>query len=192
MATDDCASLTVQMPKSLRERARRVAKRLRATTGQLIREGLDARLDHYEAKFHEEDAAIELAKITKREERERRRRVGEPLAPLPRLDGFGLRAGAADAEDKFAAIYAKHAPLILAAPAGAVRRLAVVETIEDVKRAAPLLHPSDGEIIAALDRACAALRVAEKDKPQADAPVAVVDPKRIKTYGKVPASERNE
>ncbi len=159
MGTDNTATVVVSLPGDLRERARKIAKKHRTSTAQLVRDGLAAHVALIEAR----DRAEEQLRRAEREGKRglhRLRRLGEsPLAPtaLRPIDAPPER----EVEDDPAApIYAQHAALVLAALDGKSleKRLRVQEAVAAVKRMNPLTHPSDREILARLEREVHRLR----------------------------------
>jgi predicted transcriptional regulator len=172
--------LPLELTSELHRRIHKIAKRLGATSSQLARDALARMADEYEAKFREESDR-------KRREREgiRGERSLTPIQPItksklgPRPLGepeLELEAGP-DTEAQPTNLYLEHAAKIARAMnAPLEKRLAVEEALRDIKRSAPLTHPSDAEILRELERAVLKLlherkqqEIVQRLKQEADA-----------------------
>lgn len=162
----DVATLSVHMPISLRERARRIAKQLRTNTNQLIRDGLEKHLDTLEEKrLAEEKRAAEDKELRRRINGRALPKLGEsPLGPKKRVES----AENEQAEnppppvqvDPLDEVYDRHAVLIASAVRDGLlldKRLRVAEALMEIKRLAPLTHPPDSVIVSELERRVVAL-----------------------------------
>lgn len=209
--SENVAALTCYMPTELRERARRVAKKLRTSTVQILRDGLVERLDMLEAKMREQK---DRDRADKEETRTMRtmRKLGEKLPPLaspppPAPPSGSSEALGAPAEvDRFAAIYEQHGRKIFEALDSPLEKHArTMEAVAAVKRAAPLTCPSDYRILEALERVVLRLReeapakkptlsLLQPKKPQLDRTFdelvgRIIDPTRVRTRGSAPPDD---
>jgi hypothetical protein len=144
--------LTIYFPIDLRERARKVAKRLRSTTADLVRQGLDEVLVRHEEKFRieEERKHIDKQKMRGRVLRPLGERGDDPLAPQ-KLD---YESETEESLDLSEVIYAQQAARLLdVLGAPSELRLRKLEAISAVRKHSPLTCPeSDTEIVKILEK----------------------------------------
>lgn len=152
MKEDDTQAFHLHIPAVLHARAKRVAKRIRSSITALSCEGLREKVEHYESRFRVEDERNRAEKEAKRSINGRTMAVlgKSPLAPITHAPA-PVPAAIPHHLDP---IYHTHAEII----AGAVRRnspsekqLRLLEAIAAVKHEAPLTHPPDDDIVAALE-----------------------------------------
>lgn len=181
------AVLQLHMPSELRERVRRISKRTRLSASHIARDGLTERVEYYEAK---ERADKERRR---RDPNERGLRGLDERQPLDRRT-----AKSADTDNPIHSLYLTHARRLFEVidDPNAVheKRIRLNDAITAIKRQCPLTYPSDGEIMAYLERLIVELRVeaadGEEQPEPVDATAAVpdftrrsIDLSKVKTFG---------
>lgn len=163
---ENVAFLNIGFPRKLRDRAHAIAKKYRTSTTKLVNEGLTERLKQIEAEERAEEARQREDKLTKKAGTQARSlgRMGDnPLAPAhadlsPSATGEIIEQ---PVTDRFEPFYTAHAQLIFSALENPrEKQLRVAEAVAAVKRHAPLTHPADSEILAALEKRVIDLRAA--------------------------------
>lgn len=198
------ATLSVQVPADLVRRANDLKKKTRINTSQMIRDGLEWRVESLETKLRreEEERNAELAKkAAARAPRRTLSGLGPPIAPV---DGLPLATRARlgehpEASDSVAKIYMEHARSIVDGPQSQIRSRAAA-CVAAIRREKPLTAPDEHEIISMLETYVVRLRdqreAAEgheqKREEIAAAPSAmdklvgaVIDVSKLKTQGKL-------
>ncbi len=163
------------IPKDLRERARRIGKRLQASIAYLVCEGLRQKCDEIEAKWDAEEEGKEKAK----EKMIERRTLGtlgqRSLAPAP-LAPFREEVAEVtvdeETNDAINDIYEQQARKIFDVLDSDPNesRVRAREAVIIIKKFHPLTHPSDQEITKQLERIVIRMR-SQNQVPQAPAPV---------------------
>lgn len=195
------ATMTIQLPADLRERAGAVAKRLRSPVVILIRESLREKVEHYENKFREEKARAQADRAARR------------LQPLPAIGsrGDGLapkrpgeeeavveHAPSARALEQVLDTQAKHIFAAINSPTE--RRLRAIEALAEIRKRAPLTCPeSDREILELLEDRVLRMRELAPAPPDKTPPQEeeeeeerTIDPDLIRTRGDVPRPAKTE
>ena len=190
------------MPKTLRERARAFAKRTRTSTGQLIRASLAKYLDEDEDKERQsEEKRMEIeekraahAAASKRGPSSRS--LGAPLRSVPVLES--TLPTMKTSVERLQSLYRECARDVLAAgdDKDEVRRH-VVKSVERVKKASPLRHPPESEIVLLIENEMVKLgsassatsfasnETSEPEREYDDLVGAAIDPKRVRTRGDI-------
>lgn len=198
---------TVHIPLDLHDRAKRVAKRMYSSVGQLIRDGLLEKVDFFEAKFHAEEERARAQKEAKKNRslRSLSSKLPAPADPAAESETLGDGNGnLADVDGGLNAIYELHAKRILEVINGDARekRLRVIEAVAAVKKYSPLTHPQDMEIVANFEKAVAQMQRERAEEANATAEETprvsrVIDrlvgreinPKKTKSFGDLEMAE---
>lgn len=176
--------LVVHMPSELRDRLRRVSRRLRLSASHIARDALTEKAEYYEAK---ERADKERRRRDPNERGIRGLNERQPLdRPIAKTNTDG---------DPLHALYMTHAKRLFEViddPAAVQeKRIRLNDAITAIKRQCPLTYPSDGEIMAYLERLIVEMRVEADEEQSASTPDAKeqeftrrsIDLSKVKTFG---------
>ncbi len=188
---DGISSLTIQIPSSIRERARKVAKRLHTSTTHLVCMALEEKFEAVEKKWRDSEALIreeKRAELEARKERRQLRRMGD--APVSQLTPVSAPTTTEDEppEQKDTAldkIYEHHAKRIFEVLSSPVeKRLRVGEALSAVRRERPLTYPSDKEVLTTIEQIIIQLRTKTPPPPTVKEDIGrTINPNQIPTFG---------
>lgn len=159
------------VPVNIRSRAKTVAKKIRSTVSQIVRDGFVEKVEYYEEKLRAE-AEREAEKETSHKKSRDTRKLGMPLdgapTPPPSTPPGAEPIAVSPIADDLDAIYDAHAAKILDAMEKSPneKRLRAAEAISAIKHRAPLTHPPEREILAELEVRILRLRAARPASPQ--------------------------
>lgn len=174
--------INVLVPMNLRERAKKVAKKLKTPMSQLARDALTEKIEYFESKFQADKARAAAEK-----EQLRGFRRMKPLSnPIAR--------NAIAEQKQIPPEYDLHATRIHeAVQAGSPNetRLRVAEAVAAIKRQSPLTHPPETEIVATLERLVVAKRdaLATTATPAKEPDGILIDTTKIRSHGDVGEGE---
>ncbi len=146
----------VHLPFDLKERTRRIAKRLRSNISEIVRNGLRYQLEQHEARFRAEEEQLRREKQEKEDARTFQRRIVSlvdpaDLAPKPEEIAPTNDEPLDDEEDKSALAdeaYRNEAEKIFAVLADPIeRRIAAHTAVKTIREQRPLTAPSDDHVI---------------------------------------------
>jgi hypothetical protein len=204
MQPDEFAYITIRIPKTLRERCRVLYKKTGVKFVELVRNALSEHVAYLEAKqrIDEERLAEAKASTVNRKQVKTITPLGEsPLRPLSKI--ASVFSQKTEVDEKLAPLLAKHARLIAEASNFAYeRRMRLAEAVADIKKAAPLTHPPEGQLMLLLENMAGSALLQQPSVPEPEfapppevAPDVVeegdenvemiIDPSKLRSFGDV-------